>query len=144
MLLIEQLLFDYSDVEPLGFPRELSTDIIAVSDYIDKHYMANIKLDQLSQITGLSKYHLVRCFTREMGISPYSYLETIRINNAKKLLEKGTTPSEVAFQCGFSDQSHFTKFFKKMIGLTPKQYMRVFANEPGSRRLIHHGRIIAI
>ncbi|WP_018758301.1 AraC family ligand binding domain-containing protein [Paenibacillus terrigena] len=139
MLLIEQLLTDYSDVETLGHDRELSAEIIAVSAYIDANYMRNIKLDQFSQLTGLSKYYLVRSFTREKGISPYSYLETTRINNAKRLLESGVSPSEVAFLCGFSDQSHFTKFFKKLIGLTPKQYMRVFVSEQGSRRFTLYG-----
>ncbi|MFD0618731.1 AraC family ligand binding domain-containing protein [Paenibacillus sp. GCM10027629] len=139
MLLIEQLLIDYSDVETLGPDRELSAEIIAMSDYIDANYMRNIKLDHFSQLTGLSKYHLVRSFTREKGISPYSYLETTRIINAKRLLESGASPSEVAFLCGFSDQSHFTKFFKKLIGLTPKQYMRVFVSEQGSRRFTLYG-----
>jgi len=141
LLLIEQLMYDYSDVnpKPSGQARGPSADIIAVSEYIDKHYMKSMKLDELSQLIGGSKYHLVRSFTREKGISPYSYMETIRIGHAKKLLERGITPSEVAYRCGFSDQSHFTKFFKKLIGLTPKQYMRVFVNGQGIRRFMQYG-----
>lgn len=139
VLLIEQLLVDYSGAETLGPARELRSEIKTVCEYLDAHYTQNIKLDQLSELTGLSKYHLVRSFTKQKGISPYSYLETIRINNAKKLLEIGVSPGEAAFQCGFSDQSHFTNFFKKLIGLTPKQYTRVFANEQGSGRSTHHG-----
>lgn len=139
LLLIEQLLTDYSDVETLSPARELSSEIKLVCEYLEAHYTQNIKLDQLSELTRLSKYHLLRSFTRQKGISPYSYLETIRINNAKKFLELGTAPGEVAFRCGFSDQSHFTNFFKKLIGLTPKQYMRVFANEQGSRRSMYYG-----
>jgi AraC-like DNA-binding protein len=68
----------------------------------------------------------LRSFTRQKGISPYSYLETIRIGKAKKLLEQGIPPIEVALQTGFTDQSHFSNFFKKFIGLTPKQYMNIF------------------
>lgn len=77
-------------------------------------------------LTGISKYHLLRSFTKQKGISPYSYLETIRISEAKQLLENGYSPLEVALQTGFTDQSHFSNFFKKFIGLTPKQYMKIF------------------
>jgi transcriptional regulator GlxA family with amidase domain len=69
---------------------------------------------------------LLRSFTKQNGISPYSYLESIRIGKAKKLLEQGIAPIDVAIQTGFTDQSHFTNFFKKFIGLTPKQYMNIY------------------
>jgi len=88
--------------------------------------MKNITLNELSALTGLSKYYLLRSFTKQKGISPYSYLETIRISKAKKFLEQGIAPIDVALQTGFTDQSHFTNFFKKLIGLTPKQYMNIF------------------
>jgi len=55
-----------------------------------------------------------------------SYLETIRIDKAKKMLEHGVLPIDVAFKTGFTDQSHFSNLFKKFIGLTPKQYMNIF------------------
>src|SRR6478736_2845380 len=58
-----------------------------------------------------------------------SYLEDIRINQAKKLLEQGKKPIDVSFLTGFSDQSHLTRFFKSQVGLTPKQYMKIFENE---------------
>ena len=74
----------------------------------------------------MNKYTLIRNFTHEMQITPYQYLETIRINQAKKLLEAGIDLTETAILAGFSDQSHFTRFFKKLIGLTPKQYQNIF------------------
>lgn len=83
----------------------------------------------LSELIGWSKYHLLRSFTKQKGITPNSYLETIRINQAKKLLEQGVRPIDAAFQTGFSDQSHMTKFFKRQVGLTPKQYMKIFEKE---------------
>jgi len=88
--------------------------------------MENITLDDLCKLTGLSKYYLLRSFTKQKGIFPYSYLETIRIDKSKKMLEQGVLPIDVALQTGFTDQSHFSNFFKKFIGLTPKQYMNIF------------------
>ena len=127
LLLIEQLLGECSDAAGWPAPAEQSVEVKAVCGYLEANYARTITLDSLSALTGLSKYHLLRSFTRQKGISPYSYLETVRIGAAKRLLEKGTPPVETAFQTGFSDQSHFSNFFKKLIGLTPKQYMKIFA-----------------
>ncbi|MFD1774308.1 AraC family ligand binding domain-containing protein [Paenibacillus rhizophilus] len=134
LLLLEQLMREYSDVGTPYPSQEFTSEINIICEYIESHYTQSITLDHLSKLTGLSKYHLLRSFTRSKGISPYSYLGTVRINHAKRLLEQGTPPIDVAFQTGFSDQSHFSNFFKKLIGLTPKQYMRIFSHEKGSKR----------
>ncbi|KLU64874.1 HTH-type transcriptional activator RhaS [Desulfosporosinus acididurans] len=130
LFLIEQLIEEYSDTIPKSFSQEPTTEIKTACAYLESNYAQPITLDKLSELTELSKYHLLRSFTRQKGISPYSYLITIRINNAKKLLEQGMSPLDVAFQTGFSDQSHFSNFFKKLIGLTPKQYLKIFQNNP--------------
>lgn len=134
LFLLEQLLREYSDAEPFYSSQDLTSETKIICEYIETHYAQNITLNQLSELTSLSKYHLLRLFTRQKGISPYRYLETIRINQAKRRLEQGILPIEVASLTGFSDQSHFTNFFKKLIGLTPKQYMRIFIQQPGQKQ----------
>lgn len=124
--LIKQLIEDYTEQTLFIQPSAPSTEIKTVCEFLERNYAKNISLNTLSELTGLSKYYLLRSFTKQKGISPYSYLETIRINKAKKLLEKCVPPIDVALQTGFSDQSHFSNFFKKFIGLTPKQYMNIF------------------
>ncbi|UOY87690.1 AraC family ligand binding domain-containing protein [Bacillus glycinifermentans] len=127
--LLEELIRTYSDVTFLERAPEPSDEVKTVCGYLEEHYTENIRLDDLSGLTGWSKYHLLRSFTKQKGISPYSYLETVRINQAKKLLEQGVKPIDAAFQTGFSDQSHLTKFFKRQVGLTPKQYMKIFEQD---------------
>ncbi len=124
-LLLEQLIEEYTD-EVTSLNSEQSMEAKAICEFLAKNYMKNITLNELSNLTGLSKYYLLRSFTKQKGISPYSYLETIRIDKAKKLLEQGVLPIDAALQTGFNDQSHFSNFFKKFIGLTPKQYMNIF------------------
>ncbi len=126
LFIIEDLIVGYSDEFSSVSVQEQNTEIKAVCDFLESNYMKNITLNELSALTGLSKYYLLRSFTKQKGISPYSYLETIRISKAKKFLEQGIAPIDVALQTGFTDQSHFTNFFKKLIGLTPKQYMNIF------------------
>lgn len=129
LFLLEQLLNEYTDADFPPPAQELTFEIMTICEYMESHYTESITLNQLSGLVGLSKYHLLRLFTRQKGISPYCYLETLRINHAKRLLGQGIPPMEVAGQTGFSDQSHFTNFFKKLIGLTPKQYMRIFTQQ---------------
>ncbi|MEC1614164.1 AraC family transcriptional regulator [Bacillus mojavensis] len=127
--LLEELIRRYSDVTILNSIPEPSDEIKMVCGFLEEHYAENVTLNDLSELTGWSKYHLLRSFTKQKGITPNSYLETIRINQAKKLLEQGVRPIDAAFQTGFSDQSHMTKFFKRQVGLTPKQYMKIFERE---------------
>lgn len=125
-LLLEQLIHEYTEQAVQTKNTGQSAEIKAICEFLEMHYMENITLDDLCKLTGLSKYYMIRSFTKQKGISPYSYLETIRIDKAKKLLEEGVLPIDVALQTGFTDQSHFSNFFKKFIGLTPKQYMNIF------------------
>jgi len=127
--LLEQLLRDYAEAgerEPKAEPR---AEIRSVCEYLAANYAKNISLDELAKRASLSKYHLLRAFTKETGITPYCYLETIRIDRAKELLKLGNLPADVAQETGFSDQSHFSNAFKYMIGLTPGQFRRVFGGE---------------
>lgn len=77
-------------------------------------------------MTNYSKSYMLRSFTKQIGVSPYRYLQNVRLNKAKAFLEQGIAPIDAASMAGFSDQSHFTNFFKEFIGLTPKQYQRIF------------------
>jgi len=88
----------------------------------------------LSKVFGLNKHTLLRDFTMQRGITPYQYLSTIRVSKAKKLLEAGISPVEAALQSGFADQSHFTRFFKTFIGLTPKLYQDIFNEDPEQKK----------
>jgi AraC-like DNA-binding protein/mannose-6-phosphate isomerase-like protein (cupin superfamily) len=126
LFLIGQLLQEYADSVIDTLTQESDSQFKVVCDYIEANFAKTITLDELSRLANMSKYHFLRSFTRQKGISPYSYLETIRICNAKKLLEQGVPPVETALRTGFHDQSHFSNFFKKFIGLTPLQYMRIF------------------
>jgi len=126
--LLEQILREYAQVKAPSQP-ERRAEVQAVCDYLAAHLDEAVSLDALASLAGLSKYHLLRSFTRETGITPYSYLETLRIDRAKALLKQGETPANVAQETGFSDQSHFSNTFKRLIGLTPGQYRRVFWQE---------------
>ena len=93
---------------------------------MERHFAERVCLDQICRETGLGKSTLLRAFTKSKGITPYRYLETVRINEAKKLLTEGVSPLDAAIQTGFSDQSHFTNYFTSFIGLAPGVYREIF------------------
>lgn len=130
-LLMEQLLSEYAVFEKKGVQVPDTERLNAVCDYIKEHYSENISLEQLCRIAGVSRYSLIRYFTKYKKITPYQYLESTRINQAKLYLEEGMEPAEAAVMTGFSDQSHFTNFFKRLFGLTPAQYQRIFTDKRG-------------
>jgi AraC-like DNA-binding protein/quercetin dioxygenase-like cupin family protein len=97
--------------------------------FMEERFTQRIYLDQICHHAGLSKSTLLRAFTKSKGVTPYNYLENIRIGEAKKLLEQGVPPVEAALRTGFSDQSHFTNYFSRFIGLAPGVYREIFIDK---------------
>lgn len=131
----EQLLFMMANLfQKYGQPFEESNlecrkEVEKACEFMEDNFSKRIYLEQICKHAGLSKSTLLRVFTKEKGITPYRYLETIRINKAKKMLEQGTSPIETAILTGFSDQSHFTNYFNDFIGVAPGIYRNIFVQK---------------
>jgi AraC-like DNA-binding protein len=93
-----------------------------VRDYLAAHLAENVTLDQLAQVTDLSAFHLLRVFRAAVGLPPHAYLTQLRVAHAKRRLVQGQRAVQVAAESGFVDQSHLTKHFKRLVGVTPGQY----------------------
>lgn len=102
LLLISALIQNYGQPFESCVP-ECPEEIEKACEFIRQHFSERIYLDQLCRYTGLSKSALLRAFAKAKGITPYRYLETVRIGEAKALLEKGVQPAGAAMQTGFSD-----------------------------------------
>ena len=98
-----------------------------VIDYIQNNFDQKINLFELANLAGLSEYHFQRMFKVTHGISPHDYLTEVRIEKSQRMITKGSPLAQVAQQCGFSHQSHFNRIFKKIIGLTPREYAHCIA-----------------
>jgi len=126
LFLISALIQNYGQPFEKCVP-ECRQEIEKACEFIRQHYQERIYLDQICRYAGLSKSTLLRAFIKSKGITPYRYLETIRINEAKELLGRGVQPVEAAMRTGFSDQSHFTNYFNSVIGLAPGVYREIFS-----------------
>jgi AraC-like DNA-binding protein len=91
-------------------------------DYLVENFADDVGLEELASVAGLSRAHLIRAFRRQFHITPHSFLTDIRVQHARRRLRQGGQPAEIALECGFADQAHFTRHFKARSGLTPGQY----------------------
>ncbi|CDZ39589.1 AraC family transcriptional regulator [Neorhizobium galegae] len=98
------------------------TAVREARDYLVENFASDVGLEELATVAGLSRAHLIRAFRKEFHITPHSFLTDIRIRAARKRLREGGQPAEIALECGFADQAHFTRHFKARTGLTPGQY----------------------
>lgn len=127
LLLLVSLLVQKYGQSPSRPLFQHQAEVEAVCAFIQDRYAEHISLDQLCRCAGLSRSTLLRAFTRAKGVTPYRYLENVRIGEAKKLLEQGISPVEAALLVGFSDQSHFTNYFDRFLGLSPGSYRDIFS-----------------
>ncbi|TCM99005.1 AraC-like DNA-binding protein [Paenibacillus sp. BK033] len=110
-------------LSPQDDTREWPIKVKEAVAYIDKHYENMISLDQLADQLSLSKYHLLRQFTKTVGVSPNDYLNQVRIKEAIRLLKESDWSVErIAEQVGYSGGSYFIKWFRKITGETPGNF----------------------
>ncbi|MBL8699279.1 MAG: helix-turn-helix transcriptional regulator [Alphaproteobacteria bacterium] len=94
-----------------------------VAAHIEQNFMERLTLQDLAALAGLSVFRLVTVFRREVGMPPHRYLCHVRIRAARALLGRGVPPAIVASEAGFFDQSHLSRHFKSICGVTPGQYL---------------------
>jgi AraC family transcriptional regulator len=96
----------------------------AVVQFIEEHLDGGPTLERMSAVARLSPYHFARQFRKATGLPPYQYVILLRVERAKQLLQGDSTLSlaEVAAHAGFSDQSQFSRHFKRLVGITPRQF----------------------
>jgi len=102
-------------------PRE---KLVRAVEYIQDQLNADLTVSGIAQAVGLSPDNFTRLFKESTGQSPYRYVVEARVRKAKELLTTGKfTISEAAYHVGFVDQSHLTRHFKRIFGLSPKRLL---------------------
>jgi AraC-like DNA-binding protein len=110
---------------PPGTATKAPFAMLAARELLHDHLFEDVRLTHLAQIAGISKFHFLRAFRNQFGLPPHAYQLQHRVFRAKELL-RDLPPAEVAQQCGFSDQSHFHRVFRALVGSTPGQYAGQF------------------
>lgn len=130
-LFARRCIADTSECEP-GFE---TMAVRRARDYLEAHALTGVRLESLADVASLSKFHLLRVFKSQTGLTPWQYQTQARIDVARAMLARGEPPGQVAAACGFVDQSHLTRIFRRVVGVTPAAYAadcrRSFAALPG-------------
>jgi AraC-like DNA-binding protein len=109
-------------------------------EFLDSNFAQPVRLKTLADHCGLSLFHLIRVFRRDVGVTPYSYLIQRRVLGAQRLLCGGSSVVDAAYNCGFADQSHLTRAFRKVVGVPPGQYRRSVLHVGGEKSARKSGR----
>lgn len=94
-------------------------------------YESRVDIRRLAEELGMTEFQLIRAFRRQRGTTPYEHLVRFRVDMARKLLAEGAAIADAALSCGFSDQSHLTRIFKRYVGLTPRAFQVANCKGPG-------------
>ena len=105
----------------------ITGDMLRLNDkakqYINENYRNKITIDELAKISGFSRSHFKRLFTKHYEMPPSDYITMVRIERAKTMLKaKIFSLSEIAEECGFSNEYYFSQVFKRIVGCSPKKY----------------------
>lgn len=105
---------------PNGLPRDKLRKVI---EYINENLEHDLSLNAIATTIEMSSYHFARMFKQSMGLAPHQYVIKLRLKQAQVLLTTTElTILEISFRVGFKSQSHFTRLFRKLTGITPRAY----------------------
>ncbi len=112
-----------------GINTESQHRLRSMISYIHTHYHEKMTLTQIADSAAVSDREALRCFRRHLQQSPFEYLISFRLNQAKKMLkETGQSVTQISYQCGFSDSAYMGRLFKKTFGMTPLAYRNMQDN----------------
>lgn len=100
--------------------------------HIHENYDQNMDVRAMAKLAEVSLSQFERRFAKVLGVSPYEYLMRVRVTAARKMLESTSrTISDIACECGFYDHSHFTRIFKRIVGISPGCYRKHHPSSSG-------------
>jgi AraC-like DNA-binding protein len=105
-----------------GGPPRGAAGVQAARDYIEQQFAEDVRLETLAGLAKMSPFHFLRLFRRVVGLPPHAFLTLTRLHNAARQLRDGMPISLVAAETGFADQSHLTRCFKRVFGVTPGRF----------------------
>lgn len=126
LLAMHLLIENHADNRPdENSPAACRHRIREICDLMRDGFSMDWSLESLAERAYLSPWHFLRLFQRETGMPPHQYLIQYRIQKAKELIRKNHSIVQTALETGFSDQSHLTRHFKRIVGTTPGQYSKI-------------------
>jgi AraC family transcriptional regulator len=119
---INRLVLAHTLVPPASSRASLELPVLKkIRDYVHANLAEPIEVNDLASLAGRSPFHFTRVFARSMGVTPYRYVVHLRLRAAIERIRRGMSLAEVAADTGFADQSHLSRWIRRVHGVTPSQ-----------------------
>lgn len=115
-------LLHFAERKPIAAGGYEHRAVARAKAYLEEKCEEAVTLDELAAVAGVSRFRLAHAFSKEVGIPPHAYQLHVRIARAQSLLMRGMPQADVAAELGFTDQSHFSRHFKRIWRVTPGEY----------------------
>jgi len=122
-----QLLELCGERKPPSRPPGTHPAIGKVRARLHDQFAENLSLECLAREVGLSKFHVARCFKEATGVAPHQYQKLLRLQSARRRIERGESVREAAAGSGFSDEAHLCRSFRSWLGVSPGVWRRFAA-----------------
>ncbi|WP_064967573.1 AraC family transcriptional regulator [Tenacibaculum ovolyticum] len=100
-----------------------------VNEYIENHIQEKLCLDELSKLANINKFGFSKKFKMTTGMTPMNYILMRKVFSSKKIIKSNSELTKIAYQYNFTDLAHFSKTFKRFIGVSPKKYKESIAKK---------------
>lgn len=130
LLVVAQRQGGQSQFSPLLMPAsDAATPLGKVQAHVMEHIREAYPVERLADIAGVSPRSIARLFVKELGITPHEFVEGVRLDHARNLLESSDAAMKmIAFDCGFASADHMRSAFQRRLDVTPQQYRGSFRN----------------
>jgi AraC-like DNA-binding protein len=121
----KKIMFQLTSIYGDLYPQVLKSNSLLLSDvkrYVNDHLNLKIDLNVMSEKFKMNNFQFIRWFKKNIGMTPFQYIMLKRVGSGKKLIQQGVPLVDAALDSGFYDQSHFSNYFKKYVGMSPNVY----------------------
>jgi AraC-like DNA-binding protein len=136
---MQEPVLDFGEKLPPGINPGIQRALV----HIERNFTDSVYLEDLAVLAGLSVCRFVTVFRRQVGLTPHRFICHRRIRHAKALLREGVPMAQAASEAGFFDQSHLSRHFKSICGVTPGRYLRDLT-QPERPRAARGGYVQAV
>lgn len=117
-----------SERRPPSRPPGTHPAMSRVRARLHDEFTETLSLERLAEEVGLSKFHVARCFKEATGVPPHQYQKLLRLQSARRHIERGLCVREAAAACGFADEAHLSRAFRDWLGVSPGAWRRTRAS----------------